>query len=215
MTAQSTGFDGQIHGFHFVNRFEFSFDLDLPLVHSIDLGEIVYGLCGGMCFSALDYFYAGRPIPQQRYIARAGTSLHLRLVDRQVDSLSLPAGLLKVLEWMILDDTEVGRRTAIQEFPKLRRRMARGDPSVLCLIRQRGVSDPGKNHQVIARAYTFDERDSMAEIALYDPNHPNEEPRLTIDLSNPRRGISPAQSSGESLRGFFLMNYRFEAPPAS
>lgn len=215
MTAASTRFTSQTHGFRFVNRFEFSFELGLPLVASVDLGEVVYGLCGGMCFSALDYFYAGRPIPQQRYIARAGTSLHLRLVDRQVDSLSLPAGLLKVLEWMILDDMEVGHRTAKQEFPRLRRRMTNGDPSVLCLIRQRGVSDPGKNHQVVARAYTFDERASMAEIALYDPNHPNEEPRLTIDLSNPRRGISPAQSSGESLRGFFLMNYRFEAPPAS
>ena len=215
MTTATTRFTPQAHGFRFINRFEFSFDLELPLVNSVDLGEVVYGLCGGMCFSALDYFYAGKPIPQGPSIPEAGSSLHLRLVDRQVDSLSLPAGLLKVLEWMILDDREVGRRTATQTYPLMRRRLDRGDPAVLCLIRQKGVSDPGKNHQVVARAYRYDPRTKKVDISLYDPNHPSAEPRLTIDLRNPRGGISPAQSTGETLRGFFLMNYRFEAPPVT
>ncbi len=213
MTAASTAFTSQANGFHFTNRFEFSFELDLPLVGSIDLGDVVYGLCGGMCFAALDFYYGGNPIPPRVSVPRVGSSLYLCLVDRQVDSLSLPAGLLKVLEWMILNDTEVGRRTASQEFPKLRRRIDRGDPAVLALIRASGISDPGHNHQVVARAYEYGDVDKKVEIALYDPNHPNEEPRLTMDFSNPRRGISPAQSSGEALRGFFLMDYRRQAPP--
>jgi hypothetical protein len=213
MTAVSTAFTSQANGFHFTNRFKFSFDLELPLVGSIDLGDVVYGLCGGMCCAALDYYYGGDPIPQWVTVPRVGSSLYLYLVDRQVDSLSLPGGLMKVLEWMILNDSEVGRRTALQEFPKLRRRIDRGDPAVLALIRTSGISDPGHNHQVVARAYKYEESTMKVEIALYDPNHPNEEPRLTTDFSNLRSGISPAQSSGEPLRGFFLMDYKSQAPP--
>jgi hypothetical protein len=212
MTAASTAFTSQANGFHFTNSFDFSFDLDLPLVGSIDLGDVAYGLCGGMCFAALDFYYAGKPIPSQVTVPDVGSSLHLYLVDRQVESLSLPAGLMKVLEWMILNDTEVGRRTASQEFPKLRKRIDRGDPAVLALIRTSGISDPGHNHQVVARAYKYGDTDKKVEIVLYDPNHPEQEPRLTMDFSDPRSGISPAQSSGEPLRGFFLMDYKRQAP---
>jgi hypothetical protein len=166
-----------------------------------------------MCFAALDCYFAGRPIPQRPDIPLVGTGLHRCLVDRQVDSLNLPSGLLKVLEWMILGDAEVGHRTASEEFPRLRRGIDRGDPAVLALIRQRGLSDPSQNHQVVARAYKYDLGSKTAEIALYDPNHPNEEPWLTMDFSKPKQGISPAQSSGEALRGFFLMTYSREAPP--
>jgi hypothetical protein len=213
MTASSTSFTSQADGFRFPNRFEFSFRIDLPLVQSIDLGEVVYGLCGGMCYAALDCFKAGRPIPQQEDVPQTGTPLHLYLVDRQVDSLSLPAGLLKVLEWMMLDDGEVGWLTAAREFPKARRRLDRREPTVLAFIRQHGISDPSQNHQVVARAYDYDDRQKKLELCLYDPNHPGEEPQLVMDFSNPRGGIAAKQSTGESLRGFFVMDYRFQLPP--
>jgi hypothetical protein len=214
MTQASTRFTSRDHGFRFINLFQFSFKVDLPLVRTVDLGDVVYGLCGGMCFAALDCFHAGTPVPNQPRVPRVGTPLYVCLVDRQVDSLSLPGGLLRVLEWMILDDREVGRRTAVEEFPKLRARIDGGEPASLCLIRQRGISDPGHNHQVVARAYMFDETNKRAEIPLYDPNHPGAEPNLTMDLSDPGGRIALAQSSGEGLRGFFLMDYRRERPPA-
>jgi hypothetical protein len=213
MTASSTSFTPLAHGFRFPNRFEFSFRLDLPLVQSIDLGEVVYGLCGGMCFAALDCFKAGRPIPQQESVPQTGTPLHLYLVDRQLDSLSLPAGLLKVLEWMMLDDGEVGWRTAAREFPKAKRRLDRGESAVLALIRRHGISDPSQNHQVVARAYDYDDGQKKLDLYLYDPNHPGQEPRLVMDFSDPRGGIAATQSTGEPLRGFFVMDYRFQPPP--
>jgi len=213
MPAVSTRFKPHANGFQFANVFDFSFDFGLPLVGSVDLGDLAFGLCGGMCFASLDYFHSGRSIPRELTPPLQSSDLYLYLVQRQLESLSLPAGVLRVLEWMVLSDTEVGRRTASKEFPKLRRWLGRGQPVVLALIRQGGASDPTRNHQVVARAYHYNETTRRADIRLYDPNHPNQEPFLRIDCSSPATGISAAQSSGEPLRGFFLMDYRLHAPP--
>jgi hypothetical protein len=208
-----TDFLPQDHGFRFINRFEFSFDFELPLAGTIDLGRIVYGLCGGMSFAALDYFHTGRSVPDQAAVPDEGSTLYRYLWDRQLDSLSLPVGVIKVLEWMLRDDESVGRLVARREFPKVRRRLDRGNPAVLALIRVHGIDDPTQNHQVVARAYDFDEATRQLKIYVYDPNHPGHEPWLSMNLARPSRGIDAVQSSGEPLRGFFVLDYKVQTPP--
>jgi len=212
MPQADSRFKQDVHGYAFSNRFEFNFEFELPLVGNIDLGDLVYGLCGGMCFSALDYFHAGLPIPSRERRPQFGTALYKLLVDRQLDSMAIPRGILKVLEWMIRDDKDVWRKTAWNEFPKLRRRLDNRLPVVLALIRAGGIDDPTKNHQVVARAYIYDESSRDAQVFLYDPNHPGREPILTMNLSRPSSGISAAQSTGESFRGFFVLKYRPQDP---
>ena len=63
MSHFTTPFTARKHGFRFLNRFDYSFKFELPLVGAVELGELVLGLCGGMCFVALDYYFADRPMP--------------------------------------------------------------------------------------------------------------------------------------------------------
>lgn len=211
MTLVRTDFSAQAHGFAFVNRFQFSFEFPLPFAGSINLGQIVYGLCGGMCFAALDYFHAARPVPAPVSVEDVGPDLRSYLWQRQLDSLSLPV-ILKVIEGMLQDHGNVGRLTAGREFPKLRRRLDRGNPAVLALIRGHGVENPTQNHQVVALGYDFEETTRNLTVHLYDPNHPGEEPALTMNLARPSRGIDAVQASGEPLRGFFVIGYERHTP---
>ena len=212
MALVRTDFSAQHHGFGFVNHFKFSFEFKLPFAGSINLGHIVYGLCGGMCFAALDYFHAGKPLPTRTSVQEVQPDLRSYLWERQLDSLSLPV-ILKVIEWMLQDDGHVGRLTARREFPKLHRRLDKGNPAVLALIRGRGVQDPTQNHQVVAVGYDFDETTRHLTVYLYDPNHPGQEPTLSMNLTRPSRGIAAAQSSAEALRGFFVIAYKRQTLP--
>jgi len=207
-----TPFSPPQRGFRFPNSFEVNLQFRLPLAGTIDLGRVIYGLCGGMCFSALDFYYAGLPVPDETEIPTRGSELYDHLLKRQLDSLPPPSMPLRLFEWMLLSPAQVWRRVATTEFPKLRRRLDRGDPTVLCLIRARGFDDPAKNHQVVATAYAYDEETKTAVIWLYDPNHPGEEPTLEISLANPQEGIRGRQSTGEPLYGFFVLDYTPRTP---
>jgi hypothetical protein len=84
---------------------------------------------------------------------------------------------------------------------------------VLALIRADDRPDPTKNHQVVATAYDWNASTKQLKIDLYDPNHPRRSPKLTFEFARPRRGISPRQSTGESLRGFFVIDYKPNSLP--
>jgi hypothetical protein len=215
MTEVRTNFAAPVHGFKFVNRFEFPLSVmfQLPFVGPVNLDDVVYGLCGGMCFGALDYFGLGKPIPGQARVEDLEPAFLRYLWDRQLDSLRLPV-VLKVIEWMLQSDEALAMRVARYEYPKLRRRLDKGEPVVLVLVRAEGVSNPTQNHQVLATGYDFDENTRDVTIHLYDPNHPTKQPTLHLNLLKPSDGIGVRQSTAEGLRGFFTLNYRRERPPA-
>lgn len=213
MVASTTGFLPLSHGFKFVNRFTIHRKIPLPLVGPVDLGDLVIGLCGGMCFTALDYYHSGIPIPSQRTVPRVRSKLYNHLIKKQVESLIPPDGVVKVLTWTAKEDRYVWRHTAGREFRKLRLRLDKREPAVLALIRVGRGEDPGLNHQVVARAYYYDEQSSKVEIRLYDPNHPGKEPRLTMSVARALQGINAKQSTGERLRGFFVIDYKPGEPP--
>ena len=211
MPVSRTEFSPRVHGFHFGNAFRFSFEFSLPFFGSVDLGWIVYGLCGGMCFAALDYLLAGRPMPTRTSVPARGSALHTYLWERQLDSFSGPVVPLKAIEWMLRTNDDVERLTARKEFPKLRTTIDQGTPTVLCLIRARGLVDPTQNHQVLATGYRLDTATGQVTIHVYDPSHPGQEPTLSMNLSDPERGIDLAQSTGEPLRGVFVAKYRAQS----
>jgi hypothetical protein len=214
MAKVSTGFTSKDDGFQFTNRFTHRFEYKFPLIGEIDLGSLVIGLCGGMCFATLDYFQAGRGIPAQSQIPASGSNLRKYLERRQVDSLIPPRGVLKVLTWMVRSDRSIGGFTSRTEFRMLRTRIKRGEPAVLALIRADRRDDATKNHQVVATGYDFDGRSRHLSIDLYDPNRPGRSPTLELDLNRPGVDGWIRQSSGEPLRGFFVIDYRRAALPA-
>ena len=213
MAAVKTNFSPKDDGLCFINYFQVNLPkFNLPLVGKIDLNDLTYGLCGGMCFSALDYYYTGNPRPADTQVDKIDRKLFTYLCTRQLDSLQV-ATLFRVLEWMMKEKGEIGQRMAKNEIPKLRRMLDRGDPAVLVLVRGQGAVNPTQNHQVLAVGYELDQPSKRMTIFLYDPNHPNKEPAISLNLANPGQGLDLFQSTGEALFGFFVNNYKLQKNP--
>jgi hypothetical protein len=206
-----TSFSSKMHGYKFVNSFKIELKYNLPLIGEVDLGDFIVGLCGGMCFSALDNYHAGIPISSRKTVPQTGSAMRNLLIKKQLQSLIPPDGIIKVLAWTVRDDKYVWRRTAGSELRKLRTRLDKGQPAVLALIRADREGDPTKNHQVIAQAYSYDEHSGDLLVKIYDPNHPLKTPTLTMNFNSPNTGIHAIQSTGEPLRGFFVIDYE---PPS-
>ena len=201
MATVRTGFLPIEHGFRFPNLFEYV----PPWPFGDRQGRLPYsfGLCGGMCFAALDYWHAGIPVPMAENPPQPGTSLYGYLVRRQVASMVRPEVLLRLTHWVFSNDLEIAPRTA-REFGKLRQALERGIPMTLVLVRTHRWETPVDNHQVLAVGYEFDELTQRARIYMYDPNYPCEEIDLDLDLSGPEQGIGLWHQKGDTTRGFFV-----------
>jgi hypothetical protein len=194
-----TWFDPNRHGFAFANLFDFRLAFDVPWLGAIDLGSIVYGLCGGMCFAALDYWHAGIPVPTDANVRDLGR-LYPWIWRRQIDSLTLPTGPLRVFQSMMRSDADLAGLATGREHHRLMRRLARAEPAVLLLVRGAGMADPTINHQVVA--VRAEQRADATTLWLYDPNYPAEHPTMTID------GSGCVHSTGERDRGYYVLDYR-------
>jgi hypothetical protein len=214
MEMVRTGFTAAEHGFKFWNSFEFSASLSLKPItrRPVVLGKVVLGLCGGMCFAALDYFHAHKPIPTVANVDDIPPELRNYLVDRQLDSLAR-GGVIKVLDWTAREDNSLALSVARWEAPKLRDQLDTVEPAVLALIRVGGITHLMDNHQVVATGYDFDDETNQMVVYLYDPNHPGETPTLAMNLAEPSAGIALAQSTDEPVRGFFVIGYGPQTPP--
>lgn len=167
-----TAFKPEEHGFKFYNYFTL---LGIP-----------YGLCGGMCYAALDYWHAGIPIPT---VTVPPPWLHRYLIKRQVHS----THPLKVWQFMRKRDAQLASWSH-KQGERIKRHIDAGEPVVLLLIRaKRAIT---QNHQVVATGYD-------AELLyLYDPNHG----LAAIELD------TLTQTTGEPLRGFYVQRYKRMVP---
>ena len=215
MTPVRTTFTVANNGFKFVNSFvlDFSTLIKLPLLKEIDVQSIIYGLCGGMSFAALDYYYARRPVPEYTDGNALPKPFLNYLWERQLESLGLTV-IPRLIDWMLQSDQELALRIARYEIPKIRRQLDQGRPVVLCLVRARGVSDLTVNHQVLSTGYDYNEGTRQFTLFLCDPNYVGEETRIGLNLAFPSRSVNLTQSTGEATRGIFVINYRSQAPSA-
>ena len=214
MASSTTSFGPRTHGFNFANSFSPTIKVRVPLIGEIKLQNLMTGLCGGMCFTALDYFNKGEPIHPSGTVPSIGSRLHAHLVVKQIESMIPPDGVIRVLDWTSKSNEFVWRHTAGREFGKIQTRLVKGEPVVLALIRADRGEDPRKNHQVVAHAHDFNEVTGEVRIQIYDPNLPNRNPSISFNKTNPRHGIGIRQSPGKPLRGFFMVNYRPGEPPS-
>src|SRR5688572_30002276 len=74
--SRQTTFKPEVHGLKFVNS------LQVEAVNDIRMS----GFCGGMVYTALDYFKAGKPVPAQTYKPANGTPLFDYMWGRQRSS---------------------------------------------------------------------------------------------------------------------------------
>jgi hypothetical protein len=216
MDSMKTNFQPKLNGFQFINSFDFPdfFQLKLPFLSlsAASLSDLIYGLCGGMCFAALDYYHAQISPPPYGTTDLIPWPYFLYLWQRQLDSLGKLV-VPKIFEWMLSDDVTLARKINRWEVPKIMKQLKEGQPVVLAIIRVKGITDPTKNHQVVAIGYEYETTNKDLKFFLYDPNHPGEQPELTMNLNNPNLGIGLDYSTGEPLRGFFALDYQKQTPP--
>ena len=170
-----------------------------------------FGLCGGMSATSLERFKQGRQISAERTVPGRDTDLFRELVRRQADSLQGRKVLERCFVWQLLPDRApvwmfwthgVAKETIEEQWPRLQSALRAGNPTLIVLLRGRGVTNPDVNHQVVAVGVDVEDDGSAAAVHIYDPNHPRRRPSFPLDLRN--HTVGPRQSTGEVVRGFFL-----------
>ena len=209
-----TTFDPATHGFGFTNDFTNDF------IREFDVRT--GGLCGGMAYTALDYYNAGMPITRQTHRPAVNTTLHDYIYDRQVNSIADNAD-----KWAELGFNPFGARNGeffnwgLQGFnggrlQELRAKIDRGQPVPLGLWHYDGQR--GGDHQVLAIGYdTGRYRGDLGRhredlrIFVYDPNHPGQTKVLVPDLQ--RGGYRYTDENKLWLTYFVDGKYRSRRPP--
>lgn len=218
------GFLPSRSGLHFPNWWPHvpTFTIDIPHVGSIPVGDASNGLCGGMVFTARDYFETGAPPPPETEVPGPETVLYQHISRRLRDSFNLPWGPARYYELMQLSDEDhfffrgAARRTVQDEWPLVRAEIDAGRPCPVGLVTVRSL-DPwelGKNHQVLAYGYEDDEPSGRAAIRVYDPNRPDDDgARIELAVAD---GGTPTfdYPGGVAVRAFFRTPYSSADPPA-
>jgi hypothetical protein len=219
------GFAPSTSGLHFPNYFpvEPAVQVPLPDGRVLGLGNAANGLCGGMAFTARDYFEAGRQPPSDTSPPAEGSPLFEWLVGRLLASFHLPLGIMRYIELMtpLLPDAGFGplsraRVMVEREWPAVQAELDSGHPSALGLIKVKSlnVQDIGKNHQVLAYGYALD--GTQLSLDIYDPNYPDrDDVRLSLSIGDPSAPAALNYSTGETVYCFFHTPYATptQSPP--
>lgn len=200
-----TAFIPSTHGFHFRNGISIVPKFLRPIF------DPKFGVCGGMCWAALDRYFAGEPIPSATTVPLPGSALYKELFWRQMDSTS-SWRWLKTVVWQNTFDKKLTRLTREQEWPKAKKSIDKGIPITLCLIQSRPIIGiPTRNHQVVAVGYRIDLTPAHKPIYLniYDSNRPDKDMAtlyMTKEGSNDSwKTQVPNTGDSKKLRGFFVI----------
>jgi hypothetical protein len=208
----STGFIPSANGFAFSNSWPSVPAVSIPLVFtSLGIGNAARGLCGGMVYAALDYWYSGVVPPAAQ--PAAGTPLFRFIVRRLVDSWQVPVGVSRYYWWMQLSDMAARHQTISEQWPAIKAKLDAGVPATLGVVTVASVNPMqlGANHQVVACRYSI--AGSEVTLGVYDPNSG---PADDIWIRFSRAGAGGfAHNLGLSrpVRGFFLTSYSPVQPP--
>lgn len=188
-----TDFTPTRDGFQFDNQWPDPTPYSLPPLRGsfldVKLGNAKNGLCGGMVFSALDYFLANWEIPQDTTPPPDETHpLFVELVNRIFDSFTVGnvTTMLKLMDPAYPDGDESvlgvlgladGRANvmAFQEWPRIRADIDSGMPSPMFILTVKSAwpGDLGSCHQVLA--YGYDVAGHDITLHVYDPNKPRDD----------------------------------------
>ncbi len=196
-----TNFNPLSHGYSFSNRFEFKgFSKIVKIIKS----NFIYGMCGGMVFSAMDYYFDQNKLPGYRAVNELPLSYTKYLWKRQTQSVSISV-LFKIIKFASFSTSKSIKITIQDELPKILEKLHDGLPAPIVIIRSSLFQNPTHNHQVLVTGY--EHNGSNLDLELYDPNHPQVNPVLSI-CHYPEYLIT--QSTGEPVRGIFLNKYSYQ-----
>ncbi|PKN87152.1 MAG: hypothetical protein CVU46_05405 [Chloroflexi bacterium HGW-Chloroflexi-8] len=194
-----TSFLPILNGFKFQNRFEKNWPNRFI---KILLGNSAYGLCGGMVFSALDYFLEGKSIITTSKIVDLEPDYIRHLWKRQFASMPVRNYFL-LASGTFQKDSTLLTNTFNKEIPKVIESINQNLPAPIIIIRSKKLENPMDNHQILLTGY--DIKGPITNFTSYDPNHPLKTTYLTVNRKSREENIT--QSTGEFVRGFFLNCY--------
>ncbi len=207
------------HGFQYTNRYPgYWIPFSVQSVPDIPSVSNTYGLCGGMCATAMDFLLAGRPIPQRHRRPGRVTPLHRYIHTRQVDSLTAGTQVARFARWMSLPDTAVHRRTA-EELKTLRQNLDNGVPTPIGMVyvSTKDTMQIWQNHQILACQYE-DLGEGRIRILVYDPNYPRRNDVFVESWPDKETGgvasVQRISKKDKVTRGYFVMPYEPMVPPA-
>lgn len=202
------------HGFHFRNHFA---------TELIDIGSLnwtTHGICGGMAFSAMDYYLAGMAVPShvedqinpntQNAIVIHPNDIKSRLIQYLYDRLldSLKANWETFVSWTEKDNNDASQSTKGDEFKKLEAKIQQFGAWPIGLVRVDSIWDIGKNHQVVAYQCWTDPNGDMV-VSLYDNNFQDQVTTLTSKKGD--IGFT-SDLDNRHIRGFFVEDYDPHTP---
>jgi hypothetical protein len=183
-----TNFTPKTHGFHFANDF---------VTHII--GDLkTTGLCGGMVFASLDYYYVGLPIPT--HAPAEGSRLRKYIFKRMMHSVERNA-----LQWANIIANPVFNP---KRFTK--RHLDAGRPVPLGLVGSLKIGNAGSgNHQVVCCGYSLSPGGYSITLNIYDNNSPDKDITLTTDSRNP---VNITYTGYGDWFAFFMAKYKAQQP---
>lgn len=199
-----TKFDPKIHGFHFSNNF----------VNHV-VGDInTYGLCGGMAFASLDYYFAGMPIPTHEAgdfpsggVPAEGSVLRRYIYKRMMNSVERNAA-----QWLnvLANPAFSAKRFTRRHLDDLIAELDAGRPAPLGLVgTTKIVGGAAGNHQVVCFGYDRAANGKSITLHIYDNNYPDQDITLTTDPTNPE---NITYSKPSEWVAFFMAKYKPERP---
>ncbi len=250
-----TGFDPQVHGFAFPNRWRLG-EGELKVVGQrlnpllrravilawaalgclgrlpfcrgvLRLREKVkkdmaqgFGLCGGMCFAALDLYKVALQLSEQSLDTPPPpeSPLHAYILRRQLHSLvhlRLRSDAARYMAWLLILNHAPARlfrggpgwllARSRREWSKLKASIDAGEPVPILLVRD--TQDVFGNHQVLAIGCDHAQADRGA-IYVYDPNCPGQVSTIEIDFGEKQLNGRESCCESPPLRGFFCQAYK-------
>lgn len=181
-----------------------------------------YGLCGGMTFTAMDYWHKQWVIARGNNIndqpardTATGSALRDYLWNRLIDSVR--DNVETFITWMgvyhfdPLNGSQWLMNHTANELTSLKTTIDGGTPVPIGLVGD--TWNPFDNHQVLVYGYN-DNMDGTCTLFIYDNNAPDTETTVTLDFSGDSlQSYGELKFKGGTLQGFFCTKYSQSVPP--
>ena len=197
------------------------------------------GRCGGFAWLALDYWFAGVPIPTVVDSDAGGpfqlddfaadlndmpadnTPLSTAIYNRLMDSLQTNTMFVQTGAWCLNEsDQDVAQKTTANEFPRVQSAIDSGHPVVLSMISRN--NNLGELHQVVAIGYSV-ASDGTMTVNIYDVNFPDadtivltakpNQPWAEFDTTGALNASIQADHTTLPWKGWFVEEYSSKPPP--
>lgn len=178
------------------------------------LGVSFPGLCGGMSYTALDFFYNGLPGPETPYTPPMSTGLGQYIHQRQADSLLSWQGA-KFVTWLAdPSDDDVASMTD-SEFADLIGYLDAGKPMPIGLVPYPWTLIATDAHQVVALDYDVG-ADGSRTVWIWDPNYPTVQNTRITRAAGSTVWVEVGGKADDQWRGFFVeSDYAPQMPTSS